>query len=119
MAALRMLSLEPAPREWVLWVLWGGGGYGGSCGCWQSFAGRFVRRRPAHYGKGSGVAAVCPAAVCRQPGEGGGCCHPPLLPQKDAESLLQRLLLLLNFPVFLISRSETDRGCSDSAFPLA
>lgn len=39
-------------------------------------------------------------ALCLQPGKGGGCWHAPFLPQKDAESLLQRLLLLLNFPVF-------------------
>lgn len=90
----------PLGRQWLrreLWLL-------------QLFAGRFWgRRRPALHGRGSGTAAVSLLQLLLL-GKGRPCARSrgravaadmlPFLPQKDAESLLQRLLLLLNFPGF-------------------
>lgn len=93
-------SMDALGRQWLwreLWLL-------------QLFAGRFWgRRRPALHGRGSGTAAVSLLQLLLL-GKGRPCARSrgravaadmlPFLPQKDAESLLQRLLLLLNFPVF-------------------
>lgn len=48
--------------------------------------------------------------------KGGDCCHAPLLPQEDAESLLQRCSCWFELPILPPHRSETAGDTGQALF---